>query len=104
MTTDEVNELLDAELKHRFVERGDSYQAYSSVICETPCTCLFIGRIDFLRIAPSALARSLFELIDDCYISEEDIGLEYREQNEWNDYKDKVMSVEYKGESFRKNH
>jgi hypothetical protein len=54
-----------------------------------------IGRIDFLRIAPPSLVRSLFELMDESYMSEEDIGMDYREQHEWNDFKEKVMKIEY---------
>jgi hypothetical protein len=50
MTMDEVNELLDAELKHKFVERGDGYPAYSSVICETPCSKLDHSFYHFLNL------------------------------------------------------
>ncbi len=28
-------------------------------------------------------------------MSEEDIGMDYREQHEWNDFKEKVMKIEY---------
>ncbi len=51
MTMDELNELLDAELKHKFAEiRGDGYPAYSSVICETPCSKLDHYFFHFLKI------------------------------------------------------
>lgn len=97
----DVNGVLSGELRRHFIESGDEYASYQTVVCEQAVTCIVISRSEFLRIAPPGLVRELFDKNTDvCCADSDDVRLQYQMMREWNQYKRQVISDAHQDKKF----
>lgn len=72
------------EMKHKLIECGYSYPAFSTIVAEGNVACISIGRLELFRFATPQMIKMVFEQhTDACYQDYANIMQDYKEKMAW---------------------